>query len=61
LLSVIFGALPDQPVAFDQAPRLDVVALRAFLHEHLARFEVPRYILPVKAPLPRTASVSSRR
>ncbi|MCC5888469.1 MAG: acyl--CoA ligase [Gammaproteobacteria bacterium] len=35
---------------------LDVDALRAFLHEHLARFEVPRYIQLSSAPLPRTAS-----
>ncbi|MFI4976687.1 MAG: class I adenylate-forming enzyme family protein [Caulobacterales bacterium] len=55
-------AVPDERLGEEvgatiyAAPRLDVVALRAFLHEHLARFEVPRYILPVKAPLPRTAS-----
>ncbi|TVS18990.1 MAG: fatty acid--CoA ligase [Gammaproteobacteria bacterium] len=35
---------------------LDVDALRAFLHEHLARFEVPRYIHVSPEPLPRTAS-----
>ena len=35
---------------------LDVDALRAFLHEHLARFEVPRYIQVSPEPLPRTAS-----
>ena len=31
-------------------------ALRDFLHEHLARFAVPRYIESSPAPLPRTAS-----
>ena len=35
---------------------LDVEALREFLAEHLARFEVPRYILKSAHPLPRTAS-----
>ncbi len=35
---------------------LDEDALRAFLHEHLARFEVPRYINVSPEPLPRTAS-----
>ena len=30
--------------------------LRDFLSEHLARFEVPRYITVVNTPLPRTAS-----
>ncbi len=35
---------------------LDDDALRAFLLEHLARFEVPRYIRRADAPLPRTAS-----
>ena len=35
---------------------LDTDALRAFLAEHLARFEVPRYIVTTPAPLPRTAT-----
>ncbi len=35
---------------------LDIEALRAFLSEHLARFEVPRYIRSSAEPLPRTAS-----
>jgi long-chain acyl-CoA synthetase len=35
---------------------VDVGALRAFLEEHLARFEVPRYIRLSPSPLPRTAS-----
>ena len=35
---------------------LDVDELRAFLGSHLARFEVPRYIVTVDEPLPRTAS-----
>ena len=38
------------------APGLDVEAVRAFLHTHLARFEVPRYLLTTADPLPRTAS-----
>jgi long-chain acyl-CoA synthetase len=37
-------------------PGLDVDDLRAFLQGHLAKFEVPRYVLPVTQPLPRTAS-----
>jgi long-chain acyl-CoA synthetase len=35
---------------------LDVDVLRDFLGEHLAKFEVPRHIRLVDAPLPRTAS-----
>jgi long-chain acyl-CoA synthetase len=35
---------------------LDLDALRAFLCERLAAFEIPRYILTTQAPLPRTAS-----
>ncbi len=38
------------------AATLDTEALRAFLQGHLARFEVPRYILTSADPLPRTAS-----
>ena len=37
-------------------PGLDVDELRTFLEAHLAKFEVPRYVLPVSEPLPRTAS-----
>ncbi len=37
-------------------PDIDIEALRAFLSEHLARFEVPRYIRSSAEPLPRTAS-----
>jgi long-chain acyl-CoA synthetase len=37
-------------------PSLEPEALRAFLSEHLARFEVPRYLRLATAPLPRTAS-----
>ncbi len=37
-------------------PDLDVEVLRAFLGEHLARFEVPRYLRSSLEPLPRTAS-----
>lgn len=36
--------------------RIDAEALRAFLMEHLARFEVPRYLEFADEPLPRTAS-----
>ena len=35
---------------------IDLDALRGFLGEHLARFEVPRFITVTDAPLPRTAS-----
>jgi long-chain acyl-CoA synthetase len=38
------------------SPDLDEAALRAFLSERLAGFEVPRYIFVREAPLPRTAS-----
>lgn len=37
-------------------PGLDVDELRTFLESHLAKFEVPRYVLAVTEPLPRTAS-----
>ena len=37
-------------------PDLDAEKLRAFLLDHLARFEVPRYIHISKDPLPRTPS-----
>jgi long-chain acyl-CoA synthetase len=35
---------------------LDIDALREFLAAHLARFELPRYIVNSPAPLPRTPS-----
>lgn len=35
---------------------VDVAALRVFLGEHLAGFEIPRHIRMVTGPLPRTAS-----
>ncbi|MEZ5557662.1 MAG: class I adenylate-forming enzyme family protein [Pseudomonadales bacterium] len=35
---------------------LDMEALRRFLGQHLARFEIPRYLRRVATPLPRTAS-----
>ena len=38
------------------APGLDVEALRSFLAQHLARFEIPRYIALSAVPLPRTPS-----
>lgn len=37
-------------------PGLDLTALEAFLAEHLARFEIPRYFRIAGEPLPRTAS-----
>ena len=37
-------------------PGLDVEQLRAFLAQHLAKFEVPRYITLADDPLPRTPS-----
>ena len=38
------------------SPTLDVDALREFLSRHLARFELPRYIVKAAGPLPRTPS-----
>ncbi len=38
------------------APGLDVEALRGFLAQHLARFEIPRYLQLAPEPLPRTPS-----
>ena len=38
------------------APSLDLEGVRAFLGEHLAKFEVPRYLVAADGPLPRTAS-----
>ena len=37
-------------------PALDLDALRAFLAQHLAKFELPRYIVRAPQPLPRTPS-----
>jgi long-chain acyl-CoA synthetase len=37
-------------------PGLDLAALEAFLADHLARFEIPRYFRIAAEPLPRTAS-----
>jgi len=37
-------------------PALDVDALRDFLAQHLAKFELPRYIVKSDEPLPRTPS-----
>jgi long-chain acyl-CoA synthetase len=37
-------------------PGLDADALREFLAQHLARFEIPRYIVIAEQPLPRTPS-----
>ena len=37
-------------------PQLDVDALRVFLAQHLAKFELPRYIVLSDEPLPRTPS-----
>lgn len=38
------------------APGLDAASLRSFLAQHLARFEIPRYIRIAPGPLPRTPS-----
>ncbi|HEX3141632.1 MAG TPA: fatty acid--CoA ligase family protein, partial [Rhizobacter sp.] len=38
------------------SPTLDLDALRSFLEGHLARFEMPRYLLNSAEPLPRTPS-----
>ncbi len=37
-------------------PGLDLVALNEFLSQHLAKFELPRYIVQADEPLPRTPS-----
>ena len=55
-------AVPDERLGEEvgatihTTPDLDVEALRGFLGEHLAKFEVPRYITLYPEPLPRTAS-----
>jgi len=55
-------AFPDERLGEEVAatlycvPDLDLEALRAFLGQHLARFEIPRYFRIVAEPLPRTAS-----
>ena len=55
-------AVPDERLGEEvgatifAAASIDQEALRAFLGEHLARFEVPRYIRVSSEPLPRTAS-----
>jgi long-chain acyl-CoA synthetase len=55
-------AIPDERLGEEvgatihAAPDLDVEALRGFLGQHLASFEVPRYITLHPEPLPRTAS-----
>jgi long-chain acyl-CoA synthetase len=55
-------ALPDERLGEEvsatifAAMSIDLEALRGFLGEHLARFEVPRYIRVSPEPLPRTAS-----
>ena len=38
------------------SPTLDLDALREFLNNHLAKFEIPRYLCRASAPLPRTPS-----
>ena len=38
------------------SPTLDIAALQAFLAQHLAKFELPRYIVTSDEPLPRTPS-----
>ena len=55
-------AVPDERLGeevgatvYATAP-LDSEALRAFLADHLARFEIPRYVTLTTEPLPRTAS-----
>ena len=55
-------ALPDDRLGEEvgatifAAPGIDLDALRGFLGQHLARFEIPRYISVAAEPLPRTAS-----
>ena len=55
-------ALPDERLGEEvgatvfASPGLDLDELREFLLTHLARFEVPRYVVRAGGPLPRTAS-----
>ena len=55
-------AMPDERLGEEVGatlyadPSLDVGELKHFLGEHLARFEIPRYIRLSPEPLPRTAS-----
>ncbi len=55
-------AMPDERLGEEvgatlyASPRLDIADLRSFLLQHLAKFEVPRYIRLADAPLPRIAS-----
>lgn len=55
-------AVPDERLGEEVAatvyaePGLDVDELRTFLGDHLARYEVPRYIFVHDGPLPRTGS-----
>jgi len=37
-------------------PELDFAELEGFLSNHLAKFEIPRYLRRSEGPLPRTAS-----
>ena len=55
-------AMPDERLGEEvgatlyASPTLDIAELRNFLLQHLAKFEVPRYIRVADAPLPRIAS-----
>lgn len=55
-------AVPDERLGEEvgatihASPGLDLDELRQFLSTHLARFEMPRYIVRADAPLPRTPS-----
>jgi long-chain acyl-CoA synthetase len=59
--AAVYG-VPDERLGEEVAatvygpPGLNPDNLRTYLAEHLARFEVPRYILVSSSPLPRTAS-----
>jgi len=62
VLEAAVYAVPDERLGEEVgatvhgSPALDLEAVRAYLHKHLARFEVPRYLLAADGPLPRTAS-----
>ena len=62
VLEAAVYAIPDDRLGEEVGATLyvrtavDEKELRAFLEQHLARFEVPRYFRIVHSPLPRTAS-----
>jgi long-chain acyl-CoA synthetase len=62
VLEAAVYAVPDERLGEEVGatlharPTLDVEALKEFLADHLAKFEIPRYFRLSPVPLPRTAS-----